>query len=202
MTEEIIEKLRAELNQGIKSEVQVVYLLVGIRKLIERGELNNKYPDLRFHCDWALHSKLDRANASAILRQFNATHLLLKDNPELHELPSCLRNEIERISTMKSFGKELSRFLDANRLPQVTLHHPDGWKCFLYFYTRIVEDIPLELKSDSSAVVKVTVHCEAGKEKVGFGDREEIGYKVTWKIFDRNGECGELFVTNLYSLGN
>ena len=38
MTEEIIRKLTAQLNNGITTEVQVVYLLVGIRKLIERDD--------------------------------------------------------------------------------------------------------------------------------------------------------------------
>ena len=195
MTEDIIDKLRAELDRGICSEVQIVYLLVGIRKLIERDNL--AYPELRFHCDWALHSQLDRAGARAILQLFDSAHPSLKEN---HELPAPLRNKIDQISKMNSFREELSRFLNANQLPQVTLHRSDGWEYFLFLYTRIVEDIPLELKSaGSSTVAKVTVHCEAGKEAVPFGDRKEIVYKVTWRIFDRNGEFGERSVINSYS---
>ena len=197
MTKDIINKLRAELDRGICSEVQVVYLLVGIRKLIERDELNEAYPALGFHCDWALHSKLDRAGAKAILQLFDSAHPSLKEN---HELPAPLRNKIDQISKMHSFREELSRFLNANQLPQVTLHRSDGWEYFLSLYTRIVEDIPLELKSaGSSTVTKVTVHCEAGKEAVPSGDRKEIVYKVTWRIFDKNGELGGLSVINSYS---
>ena len=66
MKEEIIRKLTAQLNEGITTEVQVVYLLVGIRKLIERDEKRERYPVLNFSCDWVLHSKLDRSGAKAI----------------------------------------------------------------------------------------------------------------------------------------
>ena len=194
MTGDIIDKLRAELDRGIGSEVQVVYLLVGIRKLIERDGLNEAYPALKFHCDWALHSKLDRAGARAILERFDSAHPSLKEN---QELPSPLRNKINQISKMNAFCDELSRFLDAKQLPQVTLQSSDGWGYFLYLYTRVVEDIPLELSSaGSSTVEKVTVHCEAGEKT---GNREETFYKVTWRIFDKNGEFGERSVINSYS---
>ena len=43
MTEESIRKLTAQLNKGITTEIQVVYLLVGIRKLIERNAQEGRY---------------------------------------------------------------------------------------------------------------------------------------------------------------
>jgi hypothetical protein len=66
MTPDIIRKLTAELDQGITTEVQVVYLLAGIRKIIERDNVGDRYSDLKFHCDWALHSRMDRAAAKAV----------------------------------------------------------------------------------------------------------------------------------------
>jgi hypothetical protein len=72
-TRGIISKMTAELDRGITSEVQVVYLLAGIRKIIERDKIRDQYSDLNFHCDWALHSSLDRAAAKAILREFDAS---------------------------------------------------------------------------------------------------------------------------------
>lgn len=51
MTPDIIRKLEAELKTGITTEVQVVYLLVAIRKLIERDKLEDQYAGLKFHCD-------------------------------------------------------------------------------------------------------------------------------------------------------
>ena len=113
-TPEIIRKLAEELNKGITTEVQVVYELAGVRKLIERDKVEDQYADLRFHCDWALHSSLDRAAAKAILRQFDAAQPLLQAG---HKLTSELKSEIDRISKMRSFEEELARFLPAYNLP-------------------------------------------------------------------------------------
>lgn len=48
-TRDIISKLTKELDAGITTEVQVVYVLAGVRKLIERDGLEDQYKDLRFH---------------------------------------------------------------------------------------------------------------------------------------------------------
>jgi hypothetical protein len=131
-TRDIISKLTGELNKGITTEPQVVYLLVGIRKLIERND-ESEYPNLKFHCDWALHSRLDRAGARAILRKFDAAHVFLKDNKvELGDLPADLRTEIDRISKMQSFEKELTQFLDDYGLPPLSQNRVDGWSQFLH----------------------------------------------------------------------
>jgi hypothetical protein len=50
-TRDIVSKLAGELDRGIETEVQVVYVLAGIRKLIERDNAKERYPDLKFHCD-------------------------------------------------------------------------------------------------------------------------------------------------------
>jgi hypothetical protein len=55
----IIEKLDIELSQQITSERQVVYILVEIRKLMERNNDTEKCFALNFYCDWAMHTKLD-----------------------------------------------------------------------------------------------------------------------------------------------
>jgi hypothetical protein len=72
MTPDIIRKLGGELDTGITTEVQVGYLLAGIRKLIERDKIEDQYAGLKFHCDWALHARMDRAAARAILKQFDS----------------------------------------------------------------------------------------------------------------------------------
>ncbi len=51
---------RSEFTQ--KSEV--VYFLSEVRKVIEKG---NKYKDLRFYCNWVLHSELTKESTIKIL---------------------------------------------------------------------------------------------------------------------------------------
>jgi hypothetical protein len=202
-TRDIISKLTAELDPGIATEVQVVYLLAGIRKIIERDKIRDQYPDLNFHCDWALHSNLDRAAAKAILREFDAAHAFLRGNVKLRGLPPALRSEIERISEMRSFEQELSQFLSAYGLPALTKNRPDGWTHFLHLYAKVVEDIPLVVSSSAVAkhITHVTVHFDQARELIAAHDGEsEVLYKVTWVIHDKNGQSGSVFVINSYAL--
>jgi hypothetical protein len=214
MTPDIIRKLGRELNTGITTEVQVVYLLAGIRKLIERDRIEEQYAGLKFHCDWALLSRMDRAAAKAILKQFDSAHALLRENIKLHTLPSELKTEIKRISQMKSFEKELSQFLAAYGLPPLTQHRSDAWTHFLYLYTKVIEDIPLAVcvpaakpkprhgttDSRPKHISHVTVHCESAREAVRHAGGEEVVFKVTWTVHDKNGQSGDIFILNSFSL--
>jgi hypothetical protein len=206
MTKDIIRKLANELGAGIVSEVQVVYMLAGIRKIIERDNLGKEYRALRFHCDWALHALMDREAAKDIVKQFDAAHDLLVANVELEDLPFDLRHEIEQVSQMKAFRKQLLVFLDAYNLP--SLKGSGGWTRFLHLYTRVIEDIPLVLRranqphdAEQQHVSHVTVSCETAERlrEDTFG-RRHIIFKVTWNIFDTSGRCGEIFVINSFAV--
>ena len=200
MTEEIIRKLTAELNKGITTEVQVVYLLAGIRKLIERDDLGAQYPALNFHCDWVLHSKLDRSAAKAILREFDEAHPLVKSRMDL---PRELQNKIDDISKMRTFEKELTSFLEKYGLPPIA-QDVDGWSHFLHLYTQVIQDIPLMVKASSpdaaQNISKVVVHFEAATETQKFGDREDFFYRIVWEIFDKNGGSGTHSVYNSFDI--
>src|SRR5262249_27565755 len=155
-----------ELNKGITTEPQVVYLLAGIRKLIERDGIGNKYAALKFHSDWALHSKLEGRAAKAVLNLFDEAQPLLKEGTRLHELPEPIRGEIGRIYQMKYFREELTEFLQAYRLPALTW---DGWTYFLHLYVQVIEDIPLLVQDTPTApqnISRITVHFEAAKETI------------------------------------
>lgn len=132
MPNEIIRKLKTLLDQGICSEAEVVFLLVGIRKLLERdGGLKKIYPKLRFYCDWVLHAKLDRKDAREILES----------------------KSIKQILEMNAFRDELSDFLFAKLEAQVE------WQDFLRLYVRTISDIPLKLKEEGTVRAQATV-CE------------------------------------------
>lgn len=215
-TPEIIRKLTDELDKGIATEVQTVYVLAGIRKLIERDRIEGQYADLKFHCDWALHSSMERAAARQILRKFDVAHALLREGVALHKLPRALRSEIARISKMQSFEKELTEFLTAYGLPPITKISEDGWPHFLHLYARVIEDIPLTVSlpavskekrqakpntsSDSPKYIsRVTVHLEPARKGIQHGGREDVLFKVTWRIHHKNGKSGEVFVINSFS---
>jgi hypothetical protein len=202
MTEEITRKLTSELNAGIETEVQLVYLLAQIRKLIERDDLFSDYPRLNFHCDWALHSKLDRAHAKGILQLFDAAQPLLKAGMDL---PRPLQSEIDEISKMLGFERELANFLEARGLPPIA-HDVDGWSHFLHLYTQVIQDIPLLVKPISpdaaQNISKVVVHFEAARETLKSDNREDFLYRIVWEIFDKNGETGTLSIYNSFDIAS
>jgi hypothetical protein len=200
MTEEIIKKLTVEINRGIKSEPQVMYLLAQIRKLIERDEKGAEYPALNFHCDWALHSKLERSAAKAILRLFDAAQPILKAQ---RDLPQPLQREIDDISKMRLLERELKTFLEQYGLPSVA-DNVDGWSHFLHLYTQVIQDIPLVVKASApdaaQNISKVVVHFDAARETVKSKYREDFLYRIIWEIVDKNGESGSLSIYNSFDL--
>ncbi len=62
MLNEIKDKLEIELRKPITEESQVVYILSRVRKMLEIDEKINqgKYKKLKFYCDWALHSEIEK----------------------------------------------------------------------------------------------------------------------------------------------
>jgi hypothetical protein len=73
MRDELLRKVEAELRQEIETERQVVYILVEIRKLLDRDRVPKaRSRHLRMLCDWAVHAELERH----IVEQ----HLLLLNN--------------------------------------------------------------------------------------------------------------------------
>ncbi len=192
-TPDVIKKLKKELDKGIASEARAVYLLTEVRKLIERDKAGGAYPNLKFHCDWVLHAKLTGPGAQNILRQFDAAHALLRDQKlHLHELPQMLRSEINRISKMKSFRRELEQLLAHYGLPPLKR----GWTHFLHLYAKIVEDIPLEVTGKNAQhISKVVIHFEKAMKKLN----GETLYKVTWSIHDKNDQHGSIEIYNSFS---
>ena len=204
MKEEIIRKLTAQLNEGITTEVQVVYLLVGIRKLIERddhgADQGTQYPTLNFYCDWVLHSELDRSGAKAILLEFDEAQPLWKSE---ETLPRELENKINHICGMEYFAEELTRFLKNYDLPPIA-QNVDGWSRFFHLYAQVIQDIPLMVKPSSPEaaenISKLVVHCETAPKTIKSGDREDVVYRIMWEIFDKTGESGSLVFYNTFNI--
>jgi hypothetical protein len=200
----IIAKLDPLLYHGITTEAQAVYLMVGVRKLLEQQPAKEddeyrQYEYLKFHCDWALHSKLDRGMAQRILRLFDAANLELKAGGELKNLPSHQHREIEFISKMTYFERELTRFLETNGLPSLDTNRSDGFAHFLHLYAKVIEDCPLVMtgKNEAASIASVTIRVILGKMPQHSGD---MWFRVNWTILDKNGRLGNLYVDNSFSL--
>jgi hypothetical protein len=115
-------------------------------------------------------------------------------------LPHGLRQEIDRLSKFRYFKEELSKFLDDNKLPAMTVNRPDGWAHFFHLYTKIIEDCPLVMsaKNATATIDSVTVRFEFAKEPV----HGEMLYKIRWIVQDKNGLTGEIYIINSFSVNS
>jgi len=60
-------------------------------------------------------------------------------------------------------------------------------------YAKVIEDIPLVVaRTGSKHISRVVVHFEETQEPVGV----KALFRVTWRIHDKNGQSGEIFVIN------
>jgi hypothetical protein len=195
---QIVGKLDVLLHNSITTEAEAVYLMVGIRKLIEHLNVKDQYNYLKFHCDWALHSRLKGTMAQEILKQFDAANVHLKAGLHLQDLPPRLGTEIDRISKMKYFEEQLEAFLIENGLPSIDATRVDGWIHFQHLYAKVVEDTPLVMTPENvtATVASVTVNVDLAKAPKHEGG--DIWFRVRWIIRDKNGQSGELSIYNSF----
>jgi len=145
MEDAIVSKLRRELSSNAPiTEAKVVYILVEIRKLIERTHQKQHYFPLDFHCSWALHAGMDRCGATRILRRFDNAYELLKEK-SLGELDTILHNELRATMDMEQFRGCLEEFLTTYKLPTTAVK--DDWTQFLRHYSAVIEDCPLTVNN-------------------------------------------------------
>jgi hypothetical protein len=197
---QIMGKLEVQLASGITTEAEAVYLMVGIRKLLEHQQVKKQYKYLTFHCDWAVHSMLAGTTAQEILKLFDAANNHLKAGVEFDKLPLEFRTEVDRISGMKYFEDELETFLKANGLPRIDATRSDGWVHFQHLYAKVVEDVPLEMTANNSSASIASVTLKIDLVKASKQDGGDMLFKVRWIILDKNGQSGEVSRLNSFAL--
>jgi hypothetical protein len=197
----IIAKLELLLAKRIRTEADALYFMVEIRKLLEQQRAKKQYEYLTFHCDWALHATLDGTTAQKILRLFDAANIHLKTGVELEHLPDLLRMEIERISKLDYFERELESFLKASGIPTLKTTRADAWTHFVHLYAQIIEDCPLVMttKNKSATIASVTLKIDMGKAPSTYPN--DMWFQVRWIIEDKSGRSGQIAVLNSFSLG-
>jgi hypothetical protein len=146
MQNEIIDKLSRELREPIESERQVVYLLVELRKLLElRDELNN-WTSIKFHCDWAVHAKLDGPLAQSLVRLFDRHLELLEVGRPPHasaEYEFRLVDDLNRMISLDRFREELTKLIERLHLDSSIVRDDERWQGFAEAYCGVISDCPL-----------------------------------------------------------
>jgi hypothetical protein len=150
----LVESLRSYLSAPITTEEQVLYVLVGARKLLELSESENKSPAVKFISDWAVHSVIDR-------NSWNKESLLFLDgllaqNRSWPELTPGEQTRLLDIIGLEAIRVDLMNLFRGESIPPVALGHPEGWCLFLQKFVSLVSGCPLRLKG-GEYVEEVTI---------------------------------------------
>jgi hypothetical protein len=141
MTPEIQTKLRHFLKGHIPftEECHAVYLLVEIRKILDR-ENDNNFPLLRFYADWSVHTEKDKITPQiktimeGLLTEIKERQLngsFVKHDPKLPAFVS-----------MMEMRKQMDTFLQKYQLPD-DLISLNNWNSFADGLANILADQPM-----------------------------------------------------------
>jgi hypothetical protein len=176
MQDELIRKIQHVLDRPITSEMQVVYLLVELRKLMDRDGYQD--PILRTFSNWIVHTSLEnRADGStSILSEF--------DNfiAEIYEHKKLLSHP-EHIS-FGTFRQALGRCFKRFSVSAKFLHDLNQWKKFSRLYCLIVSECPIVFtasKTNLKYIKKVEL------QGIGRGVVVKKWPVVHWRLTFRDG---------------
>jgi hypothetical protein len=181
----IVSKLRQELGQEFVSEGQVVYVLAETRKVLEVTQSEEKYPSLRFFCDWVLHTTMSRKSAQVVLRNFDEAHALAMSGVKQDDLPPDLLARIHDTMLGKAFRMEFEAFLVEHVLPTNLTSVAVQWVMFMGLYTEIIQEAVLEVPPEKEKSFSNITGIKVTKIK-GFRiegpENEIILFGVQWEV--------------------
>lgn len=130
-------KLRRFLspNRKFLTEQDTLYVLVYVRKFIERINSREQFGVLQFYADWALHTEKDSIKDIDEIKEKITDELLIRT-----EKSSSLNNFL----LMKDLKEQMSAFLDLFNLSNFTSNE-EKWENFRKNLIRIISGCPLKI---------------------------------------------------------
>lgn len=137
MKEQIVDKLNRFLyNRRLIEESEVVYLLVELRKLLDREKERNgldEYSLVRFHADWVVHTKKDRITPAIM-------EIMTRIDDSIDVYP---KNGNVEFLLLPEFRSELNEVLEKFHLPRDFCKKDNLWLDFMMTLTQILADQPI-----------------------------------------------------------
>ena len=160
MRSHIHEKLGRVMDKVIEDELEAIYILSRVRKIIEIDDEKDKYRILNFYCDWSLHSHI---NNTASIRHVLEGIVAGRDEPSVE------------FFEFKPFHRDLLRFCRDKYLPVTCTESEQAQYMFNRQLSEIYKDAPLCLQ-DSDNKTYVTWRSKSNGSKI------EDGYQATFEI--------------------
>jgi hypothetical protein len=124
--------------------MQVVYILVELRKMLEHDDKKETYPVLNFYGNWVVHTKLSASPvADTIVRVFDEVmYRKINDSVNID-----LETAAVKIFDETLLRQELQHFLESLSLPADICIDSSNWHDFRKKLAAVIEDSPIELKA-------------------------------------------------------
>jgi hypothetical protein len=194
MIRDIAHKLSEELAQTITSERQVVYILVELRKLLEKKDLlkGERFKALRFCCDWTVHSKLDRDSAKTITELFDRYETMYRCEPV-----GVSQAGIPELVEFCEHGRFRQQFIAACQTVDIgssAISDDEWWRAFLAQFSEVVRDCPIEAKPRGTTYVKRVTASAIDPNSIGIFNKQFAIFWM-WECRDRDspGSAVSLF---------
>lgn len=139
MTDELLRKIQEVLKRRITNEKQVVYLMVELRKLMDREKY--KDPVLRTFSNWVVHTDLTypQEGSAFILKEFDHQMIELFDHKRNSQ-------QLAHVS-LTEFRLSLHRCFKHFGLTNQFIEDSKNWKKFVQLYSSIVAECPITFKA-------------------------------------------------------
>jgi hypothetical protein len=189
MKNDIVDKLRDHLTQGVDTECDVVYLLAEIRKVLDEHDPAHTFGALWMYCHWALHVDLDSPKATiGLLKRVDLwvcnTVAYLTPRPPWKFMDEIyLFRDFLYLETLRC---ELATFLKQYRLPTEITDVDEEWFRFLAAYAGVIEDGTLSMKSDKNNEI-VAVKEMIFKKGKPLSSDYHVDFMIQWDIVFKDG---------------
>ena len=203
MVDKTVEKLRAHLGTPINTECAVVYLLSGVRKLIERdGSPHGTSFALKMYCHWALHLNLDSPRTTQefldSVDKFVLKNVFPGNSPTW---PAGYEDDgtfsfmdehylFREFVYLDNLRRDLKNFLSKYGLP-VTLCDDDGtWFAFVAAYASVIEDGQLAIKGKANALKAISkvVFKKGGRPLIA---SPQMQFVIEWNVHFEDGRVAK-----------
>jgi hypothetical protein len=139
----IIEKLNRHMSSAPKTEADVVYGLVEIRKLLEQSGHKERFPRLVFFCDWVVHPWLKGRETQNVLMELDQ-RLGRYDASRPWEIDED--GKVHELLSLRRFAEELNACCRENGIDEIWTQDIWVWREVSRLYSEIVRDCPLSMK--------------------------------------------------------
>lgn len=140
-----------------------MFMMVEVRKSLERNKMESVYPIIKFYCDWCVHIKKDRLNNSVKKILVDLSNTILTEKTGFKNI----LNSWEDIINFNSLRIQLQNFFREIKIEQNITEIDSNWKEFTKTLVELIADQPLIVNEEFEGnVIKGIYYSQRERHEV------------------------------------